>query len=315
MHGRRIVMDKKKVIKFVGVTFLIAWTIQIIVSLYMVNNPGMIGTTVFQVGLGICMYAPLLAVLISKAGFKSIGWKPKFKGNIGWLFFAAYVAIPLVIAGAALFFLIFPGLFDTSGSYLIAQSEAAGVDIMEQLEQSGMTYQTYVLSSLPTFLIAPFINISTAIGEEAGWRGFLYPELNKKFSRPVTWIIGGVIWAAFHFPCMLIGGYEYGFNYIGSPVLGLIVFTVFCITLGALEEIVYSKTKCIWYAALLHGSINATATMPSLFANANNPDLEKFMVLGPMPNGIIAGLPLIIFAVIMGIIVVRKEKKTKEAQK
>ena len=34
-------------------------------------------------------------------------------------------------------------------------------------------------------------------------------------------------------------------------------------------------------------------------------------ILGADINGIIAGLPLIIFAVIMGIIVVRKEKKSK----
>ena len=258
-----MVMDTKKVIKFIVITYLIAWTIQIIVSLYMVNNPGMTGTLVFQAGLSVCMFTPLIAALISKAGFKGMGWKPKYKGNIGWLFFAAYGVIPFVIAGAALFFLIFPDLFDANGSYLMAQAEAAGQDIKAQMEQMGMSYQTYVLTSIPTFLIAPFINISTAIGEEAGWRGFLYPELNKKFSRPVTWIIGGIIWAAFHFPCIIIGGYEYGFNYIGRPWAGLIVFTVFCVSLGAVEEIVYSKTKCIWYAALLHGAYDYIASIES----------------------------------------------------
>lgn len=306
-------MDKKKVIKFVVITLLISWTIQIIVSLYMVNNPGMTGTMVFQVGLAICMFIPLIAALISKANFRSMGWKPKFKGNLGWLLFAAYGMIPLVIAGAALFFLMFPDFFDTTGSYLFAQSEAAGVDLAAELERSGMSYQTYVLTGLPMFLLAPFINISTAIGEEAGWRGFLYPELNKKFGRASTWLIGGIIWAIFHFPCIILGGYEYGFDYIGSPWLGLIVFTVFCITAGIIEEIVFSKTKCIWYAALLHGSINAIASMPVLFANANNSDLNKYMILGPLPNGIIAGLPMIILAVIMGIAVIRKEKRSKEA--
>jgi len=306
-------MDKKKVIKFVVITLLISWTIQIIVSLYMVNNPGMTGTMAFQVGLAVCMFIPLIAALISKANFKSMGWKPKFKGNLGWLFFAAYGMIPLVIAGAALFFLMFPDFFDTTGSYLFAQSEAAGVDLAAELERSGMSYQTYVLTGLPMFLLAPFFNISTAIGEEAGWRGFLYPELNKKFGRASTWLIGGIIWAIFHFPCIILGGYEYGFDYIGSPWLGLIVFTVFCITAGIIEEIVFSKTKCIWYAALLHGSINAIASMPVLFANANNSDLNKYMILGPLPNGIIAGLPMIILAVIMGIAVIRKEKRSKEA--
>ena len=306
-------MDKKKVIKFVVITFIISWTIQIAVSLFMVNNPGMIGTTVFQVGLAVCMFAPLVAALISKASFRSMGWKPKLKGNIGWLFFAAYGVIPFVIAGAALFFLVFPDLFDTTGSYLMAQSKAAGVDLAAQLEQSGISYQKYVLMSLPAYLFAQFLNISTAIGEEVGWRGFLYPELNKKFGRAATWLIGGTIWSAFHFPCIVLGGYEYGFDHIGRPWLGLIVFTVFCIAAGTIEEIVYGKTKCIWYAALLHGSINATASMPILFANANNENLSKYMVLGPLPNGLIAVLPLAMLAVIMGIAVIRKDKKSKEA--
>ena len=306
-------MDKKKVIKFVVITILISWTIQIIVSLYMVNNPGITGTMVFQAGLAICMFVPLIAALISKASFRSMGWKPKFKGNIGWLIFAAYGMIPVVAAGSALFFLMFPDLFDTTGSYLIAQSKSAGVDLTAQLEQSGMSYQQYILSGIPAILLAPFLNISTAIGEEAGWRGFLYPELNKKYGKAMTWIIGGVIWAAFHFPCIILGGYEYGFDYIGKPWLGLVVFTVFCVAMGIIEEIVFSTTKCIWYAALLHGSINAMATIPVIFANANNANLNRYLILGPVPNGIIAGLPLFILAVIMGVVVVRKEKKAKEA--
>ena len=63
----------------------------------------------------------------------------------------------------------------------------------------------------------------------------------------------------------------------------------------------------------MHGSINALATLPSMFANANNVNLEKYMILGPAPNGIIAGLPLIILAVFMGVAVIRKDKKSKEA--
>ena len=105
-------MDKKKVIKFVVITYVIAWTLQIIGSLYLVNNPGMTGTMVFQGCLAVCMFAPLVAALIANRNLKGMGWKPKFKGNIGWLFFAAYVTIPLMALGAALFFVIFPNLFD-----------------------------------------------------------------------------------------------------------------------------------------------------------------------------------------------------------
>jgi len=302
-------MDKKKVIKFVVITYVIAWTLQIIGSLYMVNNPGTTGALVFRGSLAVCMFAPLIAAWIAKRNLKGMGWKPKFKGNIGWLFLAAYVALPLTVAGACLFFVIFPNLFDTNGSMLIAQAEAQGVDIMEMLEQAGMDMKTYLIVQLvPTALIAPFINIITAIGEEVGWRGFLYPELGKSFGKVGTWLIGGTIWGVFHFPALIFGGYEYGFDYLGAPVLGLIVFTICCITLGILEEIVYDRTKCIWYAALMHGSFNAIATCPLLFMNANDPDINKYMVLGPYPNGLIAMIPFVIFAVILGAWSIRRKK-------
>ena len=107
---------------------------------------------------------------------------------------------------------------------------------------------------------------------------------------------------------MLIAGYEYGLDYIGSPWLGLITFTVFCIVLGILEEIVYDRTKCIWFPALLHGSINAVATLPQLFMNANDPDIAKYMVLGPLPNGLIAMIPIIIFAAAMAAWSIKRKK-------
>ena len=294
-------MDKKKVIKYVAITYAVAWALQIVGSVYFINNQTMTGKLVFQGCLSVCMFAPLLAALLVKADFKGMGWKPKFKGNIGWLFFSAYALIIPTALGAALFFGIFPSLFDGSGLMLIAQAEEQGVNLMEMLEQTGMDMKTYIIVQLvPSVLIAPFINIITAIGEEAGWRGFLYPELNKGMSRVKTWIVGGIIWGAFHFPAMLIAGFQYGTDYLGAPWLGLAAFTLMCIFMGMLEEIVYDRTKCIWFAALFHGSFNAMATIPQLFMNANSPDTAYYMVLGPLPNGLIAGVPMFILAVIMG---------------
>ena len=47
---------------------------------------------------------------------------------------------------------------------LIAQAEEQGVNLMEMLEQTGMDMKTYLIVQLvPSLLIAPFINIITAI--------------------------------------------------------------------------------------------------------------------------------------------------------
>ena len=58
----------------------------------------------------------------------------------------------------------------------------------------------------------------------------------------------------------------------------------------------------------MHGSVNCIGTLPLMLLNVNDPAAEKYMILGPYMNGLIAGIPLIVFAAIMGAIAIRKQK-------
>ena len=301
-------MDKKKVTTFLVITFILAWTMETAASLYAVQNPGTAGTNVFRTTLMVLMYTPFVAALIVNKGLKGFGWKPKFKGS-ALLFLLCYTGPQIMaIIGAALFYGLFPDMLDFTGSYLRVQGEQMGVDLIAQLESQGMSLQTYyVVTLLAALFYAPLINMLLALGEEVGWRGFLYPELNKKFGRVTTWVIGGIIWAAFHYPVIVLAGYEYGTDYPGFPVVGILIFTVWCILLGMFEEMVYSKTKCIWYPALLHGAINAGAFVIQVM-NAENPKAGQLTILGPGMNGLISMLPTLVLAIIVGGIVISKQK-------
>ena len=308
------VMDKKKVIRFTALVLGMSWVWQIIICLISLNVEGYASTLVFQAGMALCMFMPLIAAIISKAGVKSIGWKPKLKGNVKWIFFAILVPVVFTFLGIAVFFAIWPDLFSMDGSYMLKTVEQAGIDpaeYMESMNQQGLTMETLMLITVVQCVTyAPFINMFLAVGEEAGWRGFLYPELRKKYSRVVTWLIGGAAWAAFHFPAMLIAGYEYGKDYIGAPVLGLVAFTLTCIIWGMFHEVVYDKTKCIWIPALLHGAINASATLFQLVLNGNREDeIAKLIIFGPAPHGLISMIPALIIAVITAVIVLKEDKK------
>jgi len=305
-------MDKKKVIKFIVITYAISYIIQIIASYFLLKVGGMKGKTIFQVGLMICMYAPTVSALLVKADFKSMGWKPKFRGNDKWIFFSILIPSIFLILGCALFFLIFPDLFSLDGSYLIKSFE--GVVDQEQIDatlhKAGMGIKmTILITFIQCITEAPLINMFLAVGEEAGWRGFLYPELRKGFSRVNAWLLGGVVWGLFHFPCIIIAGYEYGLNYIGAPVLGPIVFTIFCIAVGIIHEIIYDKTKCIWYPSLFHGAIN-TASIVLILLNGNQKEkVDKLFILGPAPNGLISMIPMIIITIIMAVNALKKNKQ------
>ncbi len=308
-------MDKKKVIKYLIFALGLSWLIQIVVSVLSLKIGGNAGRYVFQGGLALCMFTPLIASIIAKTGIKNIGWKPKLKGNVKWIFLALILPVVFTAAGFAVFFIFWPELFSLDGSYMLKTVEALGVDPEEYtkaLELSGITTGALVLITfVQSVTYAPFVNMFFAIGEEAGWRGFLYPELNKRFSRVTTWIIGGAIWGAFHFPAMLIAGYEYGTDYIGAPFLGLIAFVITCIVWGMFHEVIYDKTKCIWFPALLHGTINSVATLYQLVLNGNQTDkIDRLLIFGPAPHGLVSLIPAIVIAVIIGITVLKKDKKT-----
>ena len=78
---------------------------------------------------------------------------------------------------------------------------------IQQLEAQGLTIKSLMLIQLVEALTyAPLVNTFAALGEEVGWRGFLYPQLKARFGITAGRLIGGVIWGAWHFPLYDGGG-------------------------------------------------------------------------------------------------------------
>ena len=301
-------MNKKQVTKYLLFMYVLAYALEIAASIVLLKDPDGNGRIRSQVIMMVVMYVPFFATLFARGNLKGIGFKPKFKG-CGYLIPVCLFAPALTaILGAVLFFSVFPDMFDFTGSYLQANLPA-GMDLTAELEKKGLTYSLYtVITIAASVTYAPVINMFLALGEEVGWRGFLYPELKKSMGSLPAWLLGGFIWGSFHFPYMILAGYEYGKEYFGFPVLGPVVFSLWAIALGLIHEIVYDKTKCIWYPALLHGAVNAY-TFAGLFYNMN--DVEKagkLLILGPFMNGIIAGIPVLLVAVILAATVLKKKK-------
>ena len=111
-------------------------------------------------------------------------------------------------------------------------------------------------------ILAPAINMFPALGEEVGWRGYMMPRLKERFGLLNGRLLGGVVWGVWHWPLMLLVGYEYGTNYLGAPVLGIVVWCVVCFALNTLLDLLYEKTGCIWVPAIAHGAFNAIAALP-----------------------------------------------------
>lgn len=283
-------INKKQFIIYMIVAFGLAWILEIVASIF--SNKG--NVTVFTGLLVVAMYMPFLGALISRIPLKGMGWVPHLKGRIRYIFFSLWIPVLLSIIGGVLFFVIFPNAFDTEFTTIRLQLEQAGA--LDTLEAQGITIPIYILiTSIQAITFAPFLNMFVALGEEVGWRGVLYSYLKDKLGVTKGRILGGTIWGCWHWPVMILAGYEYGKEYIGAPVLGPIVFCVSTIAMGILLDYVYEKTETIWMPSLMHGAINAF----TIFAYLTKPEYANKLILGPAYIGIISMVPLDIMAIII----------------
>ena len=267
--------------------FGIAWILQIAAGMMFRAGAGLACSAL----LAVSMFAPLFAAVLSGAGIKKMGWKPRIKGNIGWIMGAWFGPAVLGAMGAILYFLMVPDALDTSFSYIYNVLGAEGI---RQMESSGLSVWQYVISScVASLTYAPWLNMFFAIGEEAGWRVVLYPALKSRWGALKGRIVGGIIWGVWHWPIMLLAGYEYGTSYWGAPVTGPLLFCLIAASMGILLDFFYENTNCIWIPALCHGAINAFAGIPMIFLD---PAYGDRLLLGPLMVGLVGGLPMILLA-------------------
>ena len=280
-------MNNKQLRTYLLCAFLPAWALQVLASHFALQGKAQI----FQLIMIAVMFVPLIAALLAGVPLKDLGWKPELRKNKGALAAAWLGPALLGTLGAALYYLVLPARLDLSGAYLKAQVGESG---MEQLAQAGLDLKTYFLVQAAAALTyAPFLNTIPALGEEIGWRGALYPALKARLGSAKGRLLGGVIWGAWHWPVMVLAGYEYGLHYFGAPVLGPLIFCLFTVSAGVFLDHLYEKSRCIWFPALGHGAINAFAALPCLLLN---PAFADQQILGPTMVGVLSGLPLLLLA-------------------
>ncbi len=124
------------------------------------------------------------------------------------------------------------------------------------------------------------INPAAALGEEIGWRGWLYPAL-LPLGRVRAVVLTGVIWGLWHAPIMLIG-----YNYPTLPGwVATLAFIVPCVLLSVVLGWLRTASGSVVPAAYGHGAFNAFAglavgALPAAEVQANTVLYGLFGVVG-----------------------------------
>ena len=99
-----------------------------------------------------------------------------------------------------------------------------------------------IRAALFTFLVV-------GVGEEPGWRGWLLPELQKRWNPLVSSIFLGVVWGLWHFPLFVIGFYP-------GPPDAIIEYLFIGPLLAILFTWLFNRTGNLLLAIALHTAIN-----------------------------------------------------------
>ena len=250
---------------YLAVSFIIPFS-----SWALMNAEGLYGSLPYMAVSAAMMWMPAVAAAISSrlegGRANAYSWMPLIKGNARSYLIAWIMPIPISMLGALLYFLLFPERFTTS---LIATMD--------------LPFPDYFLVPAMALITVPaaLVNMLFALGEEAGWRGFLYPRLKDRMGRRKALLATGIIWGLWHTPINM-AGYNYGLDYPGYPWTGIAAMCIFCIVTGLWCAYLADSTGSIWPPALFHGSINAIASAGMMFLVPGSG-----MILGPAMSGII----------------------------
>lgn len=280
----------KKIYMFLLITFILTWGL----AFGLMANGGYSNPMATLVISG-CMFMPAIAVIITtmitKERFKDVWIKPNFKGNIKYYLIAWFAPAILIIIGAVVYYLVFPSHFDGNMTMMVNSLK----DQLASMNQPVLTDEVLKVSLISQIfmglLLSPLLNFIPCLGEELGWRGYLLPNLCKKYSPLVATLISGVIWGVWHAPLIAMG-HNYGLGYKTAPWGGILAMVVFCVAVGSLLSYVTLKTKSCIPAAIGHGLINGFASVGVMFlvVKPNN-------FIGPAPTGIIGGIGFIIIGI------------------
>lgn len=115
-----------------------------------------------------------------------------------------------------------------------------------------------MFSIVPLILPIALLALLSAIGEEVGWRGYLWTRIRHRTGFWVTAFVIGLIWSAWHLPVLLVYGVQddIAWRNVAATAVDLVAASF---VLGAGREL----SGTVWPAAWGHALVNSVLVFTS----------------------------------------------------
>lgn len=218
---------KAPIVEFLGWILFLTFLIQGILLLlepcsitYMETGQLTIGYVIYAI-LGMCFStpAPLIALFVTLRRTEKISVKEYFKR----IFFTPKPLKAILVTG-----------FFCASAFIFA------------LMKGTSSGTPWYMMPLGFIVMLPFVGIA----EEPGWRGFLQPELEKKYGLFIATSIVAAIWYVWHLPVWVMPTS----NHYGDSLIG---FAITIFVWAFVAAAIYKATKSVLACAIYHSFINS----------------------------------------------------------
>jgi len=174
------------------------------------------------------------------------------------------------------------GLFDFSAYIELIAIEIAKTSNMTKEQAVHLATTSAYAQIASAYVAAITVNAIFALGEEVGWRGYLYDLLGSKSSTKAVLTIG-TVWGLWHASATFLLGYNYQFN----RSTGIALFTLITLLFTYCQLILTSRAGgSVLPASSFHGAVNSIWDL-TVVATRLSKELGE-VVLGLGLTGVIA---------------------------
>jgi membrane protease YdiL (CAAX protease family) len=259
---------KSKIASYILLTFSVSYGYVFVYYIFggrLSGVEGLLFAVSYMFIPSVCSF--ILQRFIYKEPLKELGLSFPIKKS--WMWFLIAWILPVAIASVTIFSsLLIPGVHFSQGMEGLFEKYRSLLT-PEQLSQmhnslNTMPIHPFFLGIILALFAGASINAIAAFGEELGWRGFLFNQVEKRGIWKAS-AFTGLIWGLWHAPFII-----QGHNYPEHPFLGVFMMVVFTILLSPVMHLIRLKTKSVFSAAIFHGTINASVGLPVMLVNGGN---------------------------------------------
>lgn len=255
-----------------------------------------------------CMLMPALAAIVQQRLIDRAPWSGlglSFRGmDLKALVLTALFGVSIIPAALAVLYVLGDICGLEAFGHVSVTSERMLASLTEKLQRSGKGAMAgtmgnalagvpagvvLMLGLLVAVVAACTGNLPFMLGEELGWRGYLY-QATAPWPAWKRVLFTGIIWGLWHAPLILMGH-----NYPEYLIAGIGMMVVFCTLLALLFDWSRTRVKAVWGPCLLHGIINGSAGLFALFAWEGQPLVASPVGLGGFLVLAVLGVAVVVF--------------------